>query len=159
MKSGVRQLTACTLFLYGLVFLAIVFVAIVGLWLFGPTRLRDKDLTEIPFASWFPESAMYIEGYCVVTSSIESRISFYKVTIDRSEVEEFMQHAPGTWVEGNAIIEGFPSRQAAGLTQAKLEETHVELRGLMSEVPEISDGLSAIERALGNAVAWLSKPG
>ena len=110
MKSGVRQLTACTLFLYGLVFLAIVFVAIVGLWLFGPTRLRDKDLTEIPFASWFPESAMYIEGYCVVMSSIESRISFYKVTIDRSEVEEFMQHAPGAWVEGNAITEGFPSR-------------------------------------------------
>ncbi|MCK4323053.1 MAG: hypothetical protein KAW89_00885 [Armatimonadetes bacterium] len=85
-----------------------LFVVIAG-WLlmypafvlsFHPQSLPNTDISKIPFASWLPSSAVFVEGYmfpCLMDATYK-----YKVTIARSDLERFMQHTPD-WEEGNLV--------------------------------------------------------
>jgi len=66
-----------------------------------PQSLSNTDITEIPFASWLPSSAVLLEGY-VRDGGSDDATYVYKVTIDRSDLEGLMQHTPDwddEWLE------------------------------------------------------------
>ncbi len=69
---------------------------------FYPQSLADTDITEIPFASWLPSSAVFVEGYRF--NVLMDSTSYYKVTIPRSYLGRFMLHASG-WEEGNLVVD------------------------------------------------------
>ncbi len=66
-----------------------------------PQSLSNTDITEIPFASWLPSSAVLVEGY-VMDRGSDDGTYVYKVTIDRSDLEGLMRHTPDwddEWLE------------------------------------------------------------
>lgn len=87
-----------------------LFVVIAG-WLlmypafflsFHPQSLPNTDIAEIPFASWLPSSAVFVEGY--MFPLLMDATYKYKVTIARSDLDWFMRHTPD-WVEGNLVAD------------------------------------------------------
>lgn len=66
------------------------------LWVYGsaPCPLSNTDITEIPFASWLPSSAVLVEAYATSRWFYDTYPTtyVYKMTIHRGDLEELMRH-------------------------------------------------------------------